>query len=509
MKKLITIFAILMSFATQAQNTQYADNVWSIRNTSSGRAIFYTNVEGERCNDVYDITDPVRYVRLPQGNQLISFGEDIDDLTEYTITGPLDVDNRRIYANQVGFYFPASTVLNADITDSTPRSINVGLGDGDCQIEITSIHDVRYTDPTVGDGIETLTFSYHTSRVGDRLRVYIIDDTAGLTTQRAVSAPVRINGNHEYYAFDNNSVSGRVSVTVPIRNIGTGYRISLVLESDVSVNREFSTDVKPGVRITSIDGAGMHFITADNHSSGADDIWIDRTRRDPTQSSVRNFRWFKRSTREGDIAQNWSYKGGVVKKYTTLFNSRDHTVGRLRPYESVEVNFQRPGRHVVSTEQLNGPRIRFTWDTNAPRNNGDVRIVLNWRLELPPGWSTSRLGSRQIRLYSRDNGVNVESFSVARTNINDFLNGMNVRGGGITHRYADNDWELGVRFTYAGSTYEIKLVDNVAHGEHNGGRAKSGSGRAGGLYNGIEAQVHNTDTRGGSRGGSINFNDGW
>ena len=441
----------------------YPDNVWSIRNAdnSNGRGILYTNVSGEHCHGIYDISDPVRYVRLPQGNDLMSFGTDINNLTEYTFAGP-----RPYYANEVGFYFPTGNFPTSDIVDSTRRARDVTQQVEVCAGQINSLWAAEFSD-SHEPGEEFFQFRYELNRPL-RLRAYIVDAANN-------DAPIRLPDSGDYYGFDGDH--GLVTISVPERQIGQAYKLILQIDDDRSTAVENQTPLKEGIRVIGIDSRGLRFMVAHRDGNSGDRIWIDRINRGDTPS--RNRGRFKTNY---DVMT--SSFGGRIKRYTIHFGRDD-----LYTYEAVQINAQRGTDNTNPwVRQLNGPQIRFTWRNVGSASRSDVSYGFDWRIELPPGWDKNQVTNRQIRFYSggESAGAIEADDDDARDDIDEFLSGTHNRGVGTFSfgwQHADNDWEMGVGFDFAGRRYRIKLVDHINHGRSP--RPGAGTNPTGGVYNTI------------------------
>ena len=486
MKKLLTLFIIFASLAVQAQQ-----NRWVVRSVvpegdpqynQSVNRLLTTRTDLDVCHPGYNIGEILSYVQLnATADNVVQIGTRPDALVSYTGVGNWR-ENVSVYS-QRGWY------ARGNIPDGS-GGVRIGWtqvsGQGDvrgCTNEIR-ISNPRITDSAV-NGAEELFFSASLANENERLRVTVRDIGIGEGSALELNT-----GTH--YSFDGRTTSRDVSLHLDEREVGNIYVLRVASEADPTNFAEYTFPVKSGGRILSINSDQMQFVIADSRNTGRDHIRIHRRHRgDEGSRSLNDFRTNSHPT----FRETWSREGGRVRRYSVRFD------GHLRPYESVILNHSRSGSPSNNVPQLNGPRIYYTWTNNAASSNSDVSYRLAWRIELPPGWSRSGFSQRQIRLYSRDN--NLPWTQNPSLSVGHFFNS----GAPQTNwRYADNNWELGVRFVYNGDTYGIKLRDHIAHGS---GRPKAGSGRAGGLYNGISARVHNTDTRGGSHGGSINFNNTW
>ena len=391
-----------------------------------------------------------------------------------------------------------SVFVNDVMQDIGGRSANNALDwlrdnyDRHAPIEVTEIRGARFSGG--GDGHEILSFNYSATRAS-RFRVWIVDVGSGS------DVPVRLVSFGDYYEFDG-SASRPISITIPEREVGNAYEIRMAAVSDLDIPISQETPIVGGTKITNINSDRVEFLTASN-DLGGDVIWLDRFHRGDTPGRSQG-RFKTGATGVSTSA------GGKIRRYVVRFSRTD-----LYTYEGVQVNAQRGAQSNRHDRALNGPTIEYTWRNAGAQNNDDAWINIQWRVNLPPGWSESGLSNYQIRIWSRDNGVNRIHLNNAADSRSEFLSGNNTWGGGITHRYADNDWELGVGVNYNGRTYRIKIVDNVGHGEHNGGNRPRNGDRTGGVTNSIGGVPINRDhsgtssTHGGHRPGSINFNDGW
>ena len=419
------------------------------------RIQYLTRSAAELCHADHDIADTAhRYVRIPSsGANIIGIGTDANSLTNYTVLGSFRSQPR------TGFY-GANTggLLSSQINWNTvPRTRLAETDPTPCETRVTEIRDINFSG---GDGIEVLSFHY-TANEPSLFRVWVIDVANGNT-------PVRVANNREYYEFHGGTVDP-VSFSVPQRQIGNVYEIRMAAVSDLDLVTIQEAPIVVGTRILSIDSRGLQFITASNNA-GADNIWLDRIHRGDTPSRNRN------RFKEGVTTKHWSRAGDKVRRYTISFSN-----GELYTYESIQLNTQRTGDSNRWVRQLNGPRVHFTWRNRA---SNDAWYSLNWRVELPPGWTASDISNPQVRMYSRGNDLpwtlNPD------VSVSQMLNSHQT----LTNwRYTDNEWELGVRFTARGRTYAIKLVDHISHNED---RRTSGTDRTGGLYN----QVRNTGRNG-------------
>ena len=470
---------LFISSISIAQNLP--TDVWGIRNVVRNSdneqvSVYLSRSSEDLCLDGFTISAPTRYVRIPSsGDNIVGVGTDLNSLTNYTVLGSFAPQP------QGGAY--TGSGQNRSRTTTTANT---------CVNRVTGIRNVRFSGG--GDGHEFLSFNYSATEAG-RFRVWIVDVGSGN------DVPVRLVSFGDYYEFDGGA-SRPISITVPERELGNAYEIRMAAVSDLDLAIVQETPIIGGTRITNINSSRIEFITASN-DLGADDIWLDRFHRGDSPSRSRGR--FKTGARLVE-----ERVGGKIREYVVTFGSTE-----LYTYEGIQVNAQRGAQSNRHDRALNGPTIEYTWRNAGARDNDDAWINIQWRVNLPPGWRESGLSNYQIRIYSRDNGVNRIHLNNAADSRSEFLSGNNTWGSGITHRYADNDWELGVGVDYNGRTYRIKIVDNVGHGEHNGGNRPRNGDRTGGVTNSIGGVPINRDhsgtssTHGGHRPGSINFNDGW
>ena len=491
MKNLILMVMLFLSGFSIAQN-QLPTDVWGIRNTGFqgqtplSHRVYLSRSSEELCHDMFEIADPSRYVRIPSsGDNIIGVGTDLNNLTNYTVLGSFTPQPR------FGFYEAHQQHDGVDF-ETVARTRSGAYNDpAPCVNRVTEIRDVRFSVNGAGD--EIIAFTYEASAPG-RFRVWIED--AGNNNAR-----VRVNGGTADHYERNGGTVDPVSLSLPRRQVGNAYVIKMAAVSDLDEVYSQEAPIVGGTRITNINSDRIEFITASN-DLGPDVIWLDRFHRENRPSSRTRGRFKTGATK------NWERAGGKIRKFTVEFGSTD-----LYTYEGVQVNAERGEQPNRSVRALNGATITFTWRNAGEPSKGDAWIGINWRLELPPGWRESGITNPQIRIYSNDGNLRTTTREGADDR-DELLSGSYNFGGGNTWRYADNDWELGVGFNYNGRTYRIKLVDNVGHGEHNGGNRPTGSDRAGGMRNEIGGLITNEGhggirAEGGSRSGSINFNSGW
>ena len=480
MKKLLLVVMLFISGLSIAQDTWVVRSVVPEGDVTYSQSVnrYLTQVTDRLCHPGYNIGEVLSYVTLNSNSITIGSDPVIDTGTTYNTVGDyrsnINLISRRGWYNR-----GLRTGLNGGFDW---RQIGQQGDPIPCETRVTEIRDINFSG---GDGIEVLSFHY-TANKANQFRVWVVDVANGNT-------PVRVANDREYFQFHGGTVDP-VSFSVPQRQIGNAYEIRMAAVSDLDLVTTQEAPIVVGTRILSIDSRGLQFITASNNV-GADNIWLDRIHRGDTPS--RNRGRFK----EGVTTRHWSRAGGKVRRFTINFNDGD-----LYTYEGIQLNTQRAGDSNRWVRQLNGPRVHFTWRNIA---SNDAELYLNWRVELPPGWSESGITNPQYRLYSASGDI---PWTINNTNISvgDMLSG-NYR---ISNwRYVDNFWELGIRFNYAGRTYGIKLEDHVSHNED---RRRSGDDRTGGLYNQIGGTPWNYDfysnrnsNGGGHHPGTINFNNSW
>ena len=514
MKNILLVVMLFISGLSIAQHLP--TNVWAVRSvvpegdTSYPQTVnrYLTTASGDLCHPGYNIGEILSYTKLnATADNRVEIGTDLNNLTPYVGVGnwrsELSVTPQRGFYN----YNPSRSSLQAEVSDWTrfPTA-------GDpvfCNNEITSISNVRIS--AYNDQFERLHFSYN-SLSPTRVRVIVSGD-AGIDRDNSNGAwrvPIRWvenGGENTELVHTTEAGSGSYSVLVPKREVGTVYRLNLSpseREGNLGHRNHVVEDVVPGAFITNIHSRELQIVIASNSPDGSS-IWIDRISREGTGRDADNF--YSRFGRNSDrFEETASRAGGRLKRYRVRFYGED-----LRPYEAIRVDYNKGG-HVGRIDQLNGPIINFTWVNNGARNRDDSNLSLRWRLDLPPGWSSSRFTNTLIRFYSDDGFRPGAATNVARV---DFPNNTDSRRNasafvegqysGGNWRWHDNEWELGVSLDYEGRRYRIKLEDHVSH---NSGRPESGP-REGGLRNGIRSRVTNTGERGGSHGGSINYNNSY
>ena len=492
-------------------------NVWAVRSVvpegdqSYPQTVnrYLTTASGDLCHPGYNIGEILSYTKLnATADNRIEIGTDLNNLTAYVGVG--DWRSRVSITPQRGFYNynPHRSTIQEDVSSWTrfPTAGDPRF----CNNEITGISNVRIAP--VNDEFERLHFTYN-SLSPTRVRVIVSadqgidrDNTNGLW--RVPIRWVENGGENVELTAQQELGSASYSVLVPKREVGTVYRLNLSpgeREGNLGHRNHVVEDVVPGAFITNINSRELQIVIASNSPDGSS-IWIDRISKEGTGRDRNNF-YSRFGTNSGRFEETASRAGGRLKRYRDRFYGGD-----LRPYEAIRVDYNKGG-HIGHVEQLNGPIVNYTWHNNGARNDNDSRLTLRWRLDLPPGWSSSRFTNTLIRFYSDDGyrlgaasnvaRVDFPNNTDSRRNASAFVEGSYTNTG--DHRWHDNNWELGVSLDYEGQRYRIKLEDHVSHDLS---RPEAGP-REGGLRNGIRSRVTNTDNRGGSHGGSINYNNSY
>ena len=443
----------------------------------------------------------------------VGVGDAADDITSYKKVSPGDRYNVNVLLfNTNGRLRTQEVFWHQDVRYGRtefdyPKQI--------CYADITEIYDVEFSDHNGDRNLEVLRFTYRATE-SDRFRARVVD-----AANR--NAPVRINGNNQWFEFDGGT-NAIVTLSLPRRQAGVAYKIILSSNNDLDNTMEYETPFRDGLRFLSIDGRGVQFIVARRGNNTNDNIWVDRRPAVRGQTQDRRTNRFKRTNgsiynslgdgryRSGDVTLDWQVNGGQIKKYTINLDP-----GELRAWESINIVANR-GSYRTTGRQLNGPLVRFTWSVayngGNSRSDGSYNTVLEYNAILPPGWNRDdvRISGDAGRAYTRDG---------AATSTNRF-GGRNATHGVIrvvSWEYMDNWWEFGYRVDYNGQRYLIKIEDHISHcGDRLGtGSRRTTRNQNGGVFNNVTDEgmvIGNIDhsgsnTRGNCNGRELNFNTNW
>ena len=508
MKKLIIAIVFLLSAGnTFAQHLP--TNTWGVRSVVREGAPGYsddvnrylTTAADPLCHPGYNIGEILSYTQLTDNGARV--GTDLNDLTEYVGVG--DWRANVSLTPQRGFYNRRDGTNNVGVPTTTWIKIGQQGDPRFCNNEITSIRNVRISN--VNNQFDRIHFTY-SSLNSTRVRVIVsgdrgIDPDGSAGSWRVPIRWVENGGEANELTAQHSDNSASYSVLVPKRTVGTVYRLHLSpgenqdqagFMEDVLDEAQF---IIPGHQLIKVSSKEMKIILASTETDGAA-LRLSRIRRGGGSNRDYPNNYYSYG-RYRDRFSDRQFAQGRIREYTVRFHTGD-----LLPYEAVGFSYNK-GSASGNGTQLNGPVINYSWTNNGSRDRDDSRIRLSWDIDLPTGWHIDNLSSQIIRLWSDDKhragGITNTTWTIfpSVSNKSNFLES----GRDITiWNWADNDWEIGVRFVYDGVTYNIKLEDHVAHGS---GRPEAGP-REGGLRNGLRAVVINADTRGGSHGGSINFN---
>ena len=441
MKNILLVVMLFISSISIAQHLP--TNVWAVRSvvpegdTSYPQTVnrYLTTASGDLCHPGYNIGEILSYTKLnATANNRVEIGTDLDNLTPYVGVG--DWRSGVSITPQRGWY-------NYSTERDEWRKISQQGDPRFCNNEITSISNVRIS--AYNDQFERLHFTYN-SLSPTRLRVIVSAD-AGIdrdNTNGAWRVPIRWvenGGENTELTAQQELSSAAYSVLVPKRQVGTVYRLNLSpgeREGNLGHRNHVVEDVVPGAFLTNINRNTLEFVIASDSPDGAS-IWIDRISRDGNDRDANNFysRFGNNSSRFVETANR---AGGKLRRYRVNIHTGD-----LNPYEAVRIDFNKGG-YIGHLEQLNGPTVHFTWDNNGARNRDDSRLNLRWRLDLPPGWHSSRFTNTIIRYFSNDGyrfgAVADVTHTVFPANTRDngsaFVEGSR---GFNTWQYHDNDWE--------------------------------------------------------------------